>query len=382
MNPLSVMGVGVPPLLGALLLFLSGWDSRSEFSSTPPPARGLPVRLHLALEAHLAVWGFYAGTAIGLGVAHLRFLLSDVWVLPVLLAIAPLVPLLIGGGRRVKKPFPLSLRWMLAPYQGLSILLVILSESIGRWVSRRRTVPVIEEPLASSPQGLREGVRDLASLTVEDVMVPRSQEVALQAELTADEALQEAAVRPYTFYPVYAESIDHTLGVVAVLDLTDPAGAAETVRARVTPAQIVPETMRALTLLQRLADSPHATALVVDEFGGHSGLVTLGDVVEVVIGDLVGEHEEVRRRIIPLGDGLYRVEGTCEIEEFNEQVRPVLPDGEYDTVAGLILDRLGRIPQQGDEVTLPDAVLEVLERTDRRVLWTQISLLKPRAAKV
>jgi CBS domain containing-hemolysin-like protein len=139
--------------------------------------------------------------------------------------------------------------------------------------------------------------------------------------------------------------------------------------------------MRALTLLQRLAGSPLATALVVDEFGGHSGLVTLGDAVEVVIGDLVGEHEEVRRRIIPLGDGIYRVEGTCEVEEFNEQVRPVLPEGEYDTVAGLILDRLGRIPQQGDEVALPGAVLEVLERTDRRILWTQVSLVRSRAAK-
>lgn len=382
MSPLSLIGVGLPPLLGAWLLFLSGWDSRSEFSASPPPSRGLPVRLHLALQAHLAVWGFYAGTAIGLGLGHLHGGLSDVWVLPALLAIAPLVPLLVGAGRRISKPYPNSLRWMLAPYQGLSILLVILAESMSRWVARKRRAPASEEPLASSPDGLREGVSDLASLTVEDVMVPRSQEVALQADLSAARALQEASVHPHTFYPVHAESIDHILGLVPVLALTDPTGAEEPVKSHVVSALIVPETMRALTLLQRLADAPLPIALVVDEFGGHSGLVTMGDVVEVVIGDLVGEHEEVRRRIIPLGNGVYRVEGTCEIEEFNEQVRPVLPEGEYDTVAGLILDRLGRIPQQGDEVVLSDAVLEVLERTDRRILWTQIDLSRSRAAKV
>lgn len=381
MSALELLAVGLPPLAGAWLLFLSGWDSRSEFSAAPSPARGLPVRLHLALEAHLAVWGFYAGTAIGLGVAHLRFGLADTWVLPVLLAITPLVPLLVGSGRRVARPFPVRLRWMLAPYQGLAILLAILTDMTGRWVSRLRTAPAEVEPLPSSPDGLREGVRDLASLTVEDVMVPRSQEVALQADLSSAEALREAAAHPFTYYPVHAESIDHTLGLVPVLELTDPARADDPVRAHVVSALIVPETMRALTLLQRLAASPLATALVVDEFGGHSGLVTLGDVVEVVIGDLVGEHEEVRRRIIPLGDGVYRVEGTCEVEEFNEQVRPVLPEGEYDTVAGLILDRLGRIPQQGDEVALPEAVLEVLERTDRRILWTQVSLVRSRAAK-
>jgi CBS domain containing-hemolysin-like protein len=339
------------------------------------------VRRHLALESHLAVWGFCAGAAIGLGAAHLGFGLSDVWVLPILLGTAPLVPLLVGGGRRVTAPYPVSLRWTLAPYQGLSILLVVLVESLGRWAARRRSTTASEELPESAPNGLREGVRDLASLTVEDVMVPRSQEVALQADLTTAEALRQAGERPYTHYPVYAESIDHTLGLVPMLDLTDPARAGEPIRPRVVSALIIPETMRALTLLQRLADAPLSTALVVDEFGGHSGLVTLGDVVEVVIGDLVGEHEEVRRRIIPLGDGVYRVEGGCEIEEFNEQVRPVLPEGEYDTVAGLILDRLGRIPQQGDDVVLSDVVLEVLERTDRRILWTQITLVRARAAK-
>src|SRR5690606_33947832 len=185
---LELLAVGLPPLAGAWLLFLSGWDSRSEFSAAPSPARGLPVRLHLALEAHLAVWGFYAGTAIGLGVAHLRFGLADTWVLPVLLAITPLVPLLVGSGRRVARPFPVRLRWMLAPYQGLAVLLALLTDMTGRWVSRLRTAPAEVEQLPSSPDGLREGVRDLASLTVEDVMVPRSQEVALQADLSSAEA--------------------------------------------------------------------------------------------------------------------------------------------------------------------------------------------------
>ena len=92
-------------------------------------------------------------------------------------------------------------------------------------------------------------------------------------------------------------------------------------------------------------------------------------------GDLVGEHEVVRDRILSLEQGSYRVDGTCTVEEFNERFGPLLPEGEYETVAGLFLEKVGRIPQEGDEVKLPKVTLEVLQRTDRRILWLKAILV-------
>ena len=186
------------------------------------------------------------------------------------------------------------------------------------------------------------------------------------------DAVAEVRRRPHALYPVHGDTVDQPLGVVRILDLAEPGARDRPVRDLVRPARILPETVRGLRLFRDLASAPIPAALVVDEYGGMAGLVTVEDLVEVLVGDLEGEHEVVRARIVERNAGAWRVDGTCTVEEFNRRLGGLLPEGEYETVAGLVIDRLGTIPSSGEEVLLPGMRLIVEEATDRRILWVGV----------
>jgi len=356
-------------LLAILLVGWVGWEieaHRDDAEHTHRERKRNP--LQSALESHLAIWLFM------LVLAWVGFRLGSIATWPFILVLGAVVAVFVWSiGRRVGagRRFPGAIRWLLAPLHGVSLWLVFLATAV-----RRRTRPRV----AGSPaeeggvESIRQGVFELDALTLTEVLVPRSQIVALGGDDTVETALTLARKKPHTVYPVFGTSVDQPLGVVRLTDLTRPGAWERPVREFAIVVPIVPETMTGVSLLERLAEAPIACALVVDEFGSLAGLVTMEDLVEVLVGELSGEHEIERKRILPLEPGSYRVEGVCEVEEFNEKVREVLPEGEYETVAGLFLDRVGRIPQQGDEIELPGASLEVLERTDRRVLWLKITL--------
>jgi putative hemolysin len=270
----------------------------------------------------------------------------------------------------------------LAPYHGLTMWILWLWGMVSR---ERNAAPPAPAPAPLPPaeataQTARRGVAELASLSLEELMIPRSQVVMLQGDRLARDAIAEVARGPHALYPVYGESVDQPLGVVRILDLADPAALSRPVKDLVRAAPVVPETMNGLTLLRDLRGAPVPAALVVDEFGGMAGFVTVEDLIEVLVGDLVGEHDVVRARIVPAGPGSYRVDGTCTVEEFNHFFGAILPEGEYETVAGFLLDRLGRIPQSGDAYDLPVASIQVLERTERRILSVIVRIAAPSAA--
>ena len=352
----------------ALVVWLLGWESTIVNEERRS-------RLHRAIEVHLGLWVFF-GLSVLLKSAFWRT--APPWTAALTtLALGPVAALLLSLGRRREGvPFPRFGLWLLAALRGISLWLLLGFEALRSRMNRAEPAPShdqkAEEP--TSPVSLLESVRELDSLTLEEIMVPRSQVVALSGEVTPREALGHVRGARHTTYPVHTESVDHILGLVRMLDLAQPGQIDRPVSELATPAPIYPETMRGLDLLGDLGHSDVKAALVVDEFGSPAGLVTAEDLFEVLIGDLVGEHEVVKRRILPMEPGIYRVDGACEIEEFNDEVAEVLPEGDYETVAGLILEYTGRIPQSGDEVDLGRALLEVEEATDRRILWVQVTL--------
>ena len=376
----------IPAALGALLLVLIGWEVVAERRRRAEPGATVPtgrlalegVHRYEKLAVHLAVWGCLAGVSASIVLANL----PPAWIWGVG-AIAVLVAYVLfragtvlGGRHR----FPPALRWILAPYHGLSIWILLIATMVRKWRgSRRAGSQESDRTSETGPEAYRRGVQELQDVTVEAVLIPRSQVCSVDARQSVRSAMEIVARRSHKFLPVMEENTDVPLGVVSILDLTQVEGPDRPVRDFLTPVPIVPETMRGTDLLRRFSESALGVALVVDEFGSHAGLVTHEDLFEVLVGELVAEHEVVFRRILPESPGIYRVEGACRIEEFNEQVGEVLPEGEYETVAGLFLDRVGRIPQMGDDLELPSAKLEVLDRTDRRILWIRVSV--PRLQK-
>ncbi|MFN8548843.1 MAG: transporter associated domain-containing protein [Candidatus Eisenbacteria bacterium] len=286
---------------------------------------------------------------------------------------------------------PMPLRRLLAPYDGLALWAHWLlglnrarrarQRAAARLAASRATGSdrAAATPPVADPSTAQEVVRDLASLTIGEVMIPRSEVVALEGRASVRHSIEVARRAPHALFPVYGDGVDQPLGVVRMIDLSGAADVERPVRELVRPVPIFPETMRCLALLPRLADSTDAAAFVVDEFGGLAGCLTIEDLIEVVVGDFVGEHETERRRIVEVSSQNYRVEGSCRVDEFNHAVGEVLPEGEYETVAGLFLDRFGRIPVAGDEVALAGARLEIGAATDRRVLWLTVELLRGKA---
>lgn len=275
----------------------------------------------------------------------------------------------IGRQLGCRRDPPAGLRWLLAPLHGLAgWLLWLRGVARERGAARPPSAPAPADELFS-PETPRDGVLDLSELSLEEVMVPRSQVAALEASRTPREVLPDVRRRPHSLYPVYERTVDQPLGVVRILDLANPDFADRPLRDLARPVAILPETVRGLRLIGDLCGQAIPAALVVDEFGGIAGLITIEDLMEVLVGDLEGEHEVVRNRILAMEAGAWRVDGSCTIEEFNRRFGPLLPEGEYETVAGFVLDRVGEIPAAGERIDAGRVHLEVLQATERRILW-------------
>lgn len=366
---LSLFGAG----LAWLLLLMAAWEGVARRRERRTAASD--ALMHDAVEVRLAAWPLFG--VILWGLVSSTPAGESLWgglgfsVCLGLVLAAGLAALGLGTVAGRATALPRGLRWLLTPYHGLAgwiLWLLGLARRRDLAAGSPEAVAAIAE--ATEPAGSpRRGVRDLAEFRLEEVMIPRSQVAALQGSVPVREAVAEVRRRPHALYPVHGDSVDQPLGVVRILDLAEPGARDRPVRDLVRPAPILPETVRGLRLFRDLASAPIPAALVVDEYGGMAGLVTVEDLVEVLVGDLEGEHEVIRARIVERGVGSWRVDGTCTIEEFNRRLGSLLPEGEYETVAGLVIDRLGAIPPPGEVVTLPGVRLSVEEATDRRILW-------------
>lgn len=192
---------------------------------------------------------------------------------------------------------------------------------------------------------------ELRDTLVRQVMVPRTEMVAVPAELRTDELVATFAQNPYTKAPVYSDDLDQILGIVYLKDVLreTQAEASKTAKEMMRDAIFVPEAARVSTLLDQFRTSRQHIAIVLDEYGGTAGVVTLEDLIEEIVG-VVGEPFDTEAEIQPLPDGSSLVDGLTIIEEINEHFSLNLVDPHYDTIAGFILGRLGRLAQVGDAV--------------------------------
>ena len=213
---------------------------------------------------------------------------------------------------------------------------------------------------------------DLGDTAVREVMVPLVDVVALPDGAPPEEAIRLIAERGFSRIPVYTDRVLNIVGVVTAMDLLRRGADGPDLAALMRPATYVPETKRIDDLLREMQKARLQLAVVVDEYGGAVGIVTVEDIVEQVVGEIQDEHDRTPESAERLPDGSYRVAGRTRIDELNEALDWDLPTGDFETVAGLVLATLHRLPQVGEVVPVGRYTLTVLEADARRVLTVRI----------
>lgn len=223
-------------------------------------------------------------------------------------------------------------------------------------------------------------VFEFGDMIVRQVMVPRTEVIAVPAEAALQTLVDTVVEHPFTKLPVYEADLDHVIGIVHLKDIMrashTPVAPAPNARALMRSALFIPEAAPLSSLLNRLRSRHEHMAIVIDEYGGMAGVVTLEDLIEEIVGEVSDEADEPPK-IRPLSDGTSLVDGMTLIEEVNEHFNLTLRDANYDTLAGYVLGRLGRMPHVGDTLEVAGTRLRVEALDGLRI--SQLSLTPPPA---
>ncbi|NVK42253.1 MAG: CBS domain-containing protein [Oceanospirillaceae bacterium] len=233
--------------------------------------------------------------------------------------------------------------------------------------------------LTSEALGIIEGAMQVSDMQVRDVMVPRSQMVVVQVEQSPRDFLPVIISSAHSRFPVIGESPDDVLGILLAkellpLILEDSCDNFD-IRNALRPVTVIPESKRLNTLLQEFRANRNHMAVVVDEYGGVAGLITIEDVLEQIVGEIEDETDidDDDGNIRPFDDNGFIVKALTPIEDFNEYFDVGLPDDDFDTIGGLVTQRFGHLPRKDESVDLDDFTFKVLAADNRRIRLLQVS---------
>lgn len=213
--------------------------------------------------------------------------------------------------------------------------------------------------------------------TVVDVMLPLSEVTAMPITATLEEVAQEIAEKQHTRIPLYEERVDKIIGIIHAFDVLRAKGK-ENVCDLCRPAIFVPESQLAVDTLLRLQREGQGIAVVVDEYGGATGVITIEDILEEIVGEIDDEYDEAEPDLISReSDGTYRILGKTPVARLNEALKTAFPLGDdYESVAGLILDRIKRIPRGGEAINFDGGTFWVTKATERSIDEVRLRLGK------
>jgi magnesium and cobalt transporter len=215
-----------------------------------------------------------------------------------------------------------------------------------------------------------EGVLQVGELQVRDIMIPRSQMDVVDINESPEQFLPRVIEAAHSRFPVVDGEKDNVLGILLAKDLLRlQIGEELDMRDSLRPAIFIPEAKRLNVLLKEFRASRNHMAIVVDEYGGVAGLVTIEDVLEQIVGDIEDEYDfdETEDNIIRDKTGRYRVKAATEIADFNAAMDTEFSDQDYDTVGGLVLSKFGRLPKRGESIEFDGLKVQVLRADSRRV---------------
>ncbi len=225
-----------------------------------------------------------------------------------------------------------------------------------------------------------EGVLQVSSMKVRDIMIPRSQMSTIDSNAKLEEILPIAAENQHSRYPVVGENRDEIKGILLIKDIlpyfnrsTEHFELSKYLR----PAVFIPESKRLNVLLNEFRENHNHMAIVVDEYGGISGLVTIEDVLEEIVGEIEDESDtdDPETQIKKIAEGQFTVKALTSIEAFNKQFGSDFSNEEFDTIGGLIMNRFGHLPKRGESITLDQFKIKILHADSRRIRLLKVNII-------
>jgi putative hemolysin len=283
---------------------------------------------------------------------------------------------------------------LLRPFELLAVPLAIPLTFVGRILGRSAqpaASPVTETEvemivnegeqhgaLDHDQSEMIKNVLDFGDLSAAEVMVPRTQVIAFELGISNEELVKRVLEGEHSRYPVFREHIDNVVGVLHVLDLFRYVASGDLARMRLDnvlhkPVAFVPESQPASSVLKDMRAGRHHMAVVIDEFGGMSGIVTLEDLLEEIVGDIRDEHDDEEAPIMDMGEGHLLVDASVPIADLSRYLGAELPDdGDYNSLGGFIVDRLGRLPGVGATLSVNGWDFVVRDANERRISKVEI----------
>jgi CBS domain containing-hemolysin-like protein len=304
---------------------------------------------------------------------------------PVMLVFGEIIPKAIARERATRMILILywPLTWaarVLAPAVAISNAVVaavlrlvgIGQADVRKFVSREELKALLsmepgEADVTTQEAEMIDKIFDLGDTTVREVMVPLVDVAMLPDTATPADAIALIQARGFSRIPIYRQRETDLVGVVASMDLLRLGADVTALAQLMRPAYYVPDTKRIDDLLREMQRARMHMAVVVDEYGGSIGIVTLEDIVEEIVGEIQDEHDRTPATVERLPDGSYWVAARTRIDELNDALDWTLPPGEFETVAGLVLTTLHRIPRTGEEFQIPGYTITVLQADARHI---------------
>ncbi len=255
----------------------------------------------------------------------------------------------------------------------------ILRAAKGQSWSREEIQDLLQQSddiFDAQEQDMLTGVLEVAETQVREVMIPRSQMTVLEMDQTLDEMLGTIIESGHSRFPVIGEDRDEIVGILLAKDLLRHFGQSNGgefhINKFLRPTSVIPESKRLNTLLKEFRDSHNHMAIVVDEYGGVSGLLTIEDVLEEIVGEIDDEHDQVEEDFIKVdaernGRECFTVRALTRIDDFNDYFECNMTDDDYETIGGLVMHEFGRLPRRGEELSFGGFEFRVTSADRRRI---------------
>ncbi len=239
------------------------------------------------------------------------------------------------------------------------------------------------EIIDENTQDMIEGVFEISELRVRDIMIPRSQMVTISAAITVEEAIDKVVTNGHSRFPVIHEDKDHIEGILLAKDLLKYIATNDTkrpIKDVVRPAVVVPESKKVDRLLKEFQQCRYHMAIVVDEYGGVSGLVTIEDILELIVGEIDDEYDnedDNLEQIQKINDNTYHIKSLTPVETFNEKFNANFSKDEFDTIGGVVNHAFGHLPTKNETIDIDNFSFKVLIADKRSTHLLQV-IVKPK----